>query len=56
MSFHQALLLTKTAASAYGLVRLPTAAALSFLLMMKEENSSAQQWVPLAHSPSMLTR
>merc|ERR1719193_1261733 len=56
MSAHQASLLIKTAASAFGLARLPTAAALLFLMMMKEVNFSAQHLVPLAHSASMLTQ
>merc|ERR1712083_1073548 len=56
MSAHQASLLIKTAASAFGLARLPTAAALLFLMMMKEVNSSAQHLVPLAHSASMPTQ
>merc|ERR1719180_119207 len=56
MSAHQASLLIKTAASAFGLARLLTAAALLFLMMMKEVNSSAQHLVPLAHSASMLTQ
>merc|ERR1719233_330452 len=47
MSAHQASLLIKTAASAFGLARLLTAAALLFLMMMKEVNSSAQHLVPL---------
>merc|ERR1719435_286276 len=36
MSVHQALLLTKTLMHVYGLAKLLTAAALSFLLMTKE--------------------
>merc|ERR1719430_1586465 len=56
MSAHQASLLIKTAASVFGLARLPTAAALLFLMMMKELNSSAQPLVPLVHSASMPTQ
>merc|ERR1712168_246467 len=56
MSAHQASLLTRTAVSAFGLVRLPTVAALLFHLMTKEVNFSAQRSVPLAHSPSMPTQ
>merc|ERR1719228_541089 len=56
MSVHQASLLTRIAVSAFGRARLPTVAALLFLMMMKEVNSSAQHLVPLAHSPSMPTQ
>merc|ERR1719427_1001044 len=55
MSAHQASLLTKTLMDACGLAKLLTAAALSFLLMMKEVNSSARQMDLLAPSASMLT-
>merc|ERR1719347_684632 len=50
MSVHQALLLIRTAVSACGRLRFLTVPALSFPLMTKEVNSSAQHKVLLAHS------
>merc|ERR1719147_60436 len=47
--------LTKTVVSACGLARLLTAAALLFLSMTKEVNSSVHHLVLQAHSPSTPT-
>ena len=55
-SVHQALLLIRTAVSACGRLRFLTVPALSFLLMTKGVNSSAQHKVLLAHSPSTPTQ
>merc|ERR1719320_2028682 len=56
MSVHQALLLIRTVVSASGRLRFLTAPALSFPLMTKGVNSSAQHKVLLAHSPSTPTQ